>query len=95
MDIRQDIRPVTYLRARAAAVLAQINSTRRPVIITQDGTPAVIQAPRSYERMQKAIGLMKILAQGEADVRRGRVVGQDRVFAALRARLKKNRNAGS
>lgn len=96
MNIDQDIRPVTYLKTKTAAVLAQINDTGRPVIITQDGKPrAVIQDPGSYERMRNAIALMKLIAQGEADVRKGRIVKQERVFARLRARLKKWRHAGS
>lgn len=96
MNIDQDIRPVTYLKTRTAAVLAQINDTGRPVIITQDGEPrAVIQDPGSYERMRKALALMKLLAQGEADVLKGRVIKQGRLFAALRKRLKKRRNAAS
>lgn len=94
MNINQDIRPITYLKTRAAAVLAQINDTHRPIIITQDGEPrAVIQDAGSYERMRKAIALMKLLAQGEADVRKGRVVEQGRLFGALKAKLKKKRNA--
>lgn len=94
MNIRQDIRPVTYLKTRAAAVLDQLNLTRRPIIITQDGEPrAVLQDPVSYERMRKALALMKLLAQGESDVLKGRFLEQDALFAALRAKLKKKRNA--
>ena len=90
MNIRQDIRPVTYLKTKAAAVLDQINDTHRPIIITQDGEPrAVIQDPESYESMRQALAMLKLLAQGEEDVRRGRAVPQERVFAGLRARLKK------
>jgi len=37
MNISEDIRPVTYLKSRAADLLKQINETHRPVIITQNG----------------------------------------------------------
>lgn len=94
MNIRHDIRPVTYLKTRAAAVLDQLNSTHRPIIITQDGEPrAVLQDPESYERMRKALALMKLLAQGETDVLKGRLLEQDPLFAALKSKLKKKRNA--
>lgn len=94
MNIRHDIRPVTYLKTRAAAVLDQLNSTHRPIIITQDGEPrAVLQDPESYERMRKALALMKLLAQGETDVLKGRLLEQDSLFAALKSKLKKKRNA--
>lgn len=96
MNIKQDIRPVTYLKTRAAAVLDQLNDTHRPIIITQDGEPrAVIQDPESYERMRKALALMKLLAQGESDVLKGRLLEQGSLFAALRTKLGKKRNAKS
>ncbi len=89
MKITEDVRPVTYLKSRAAAMLTQINETHRPVIITQNGEPrAVLQDPESYERMRSAIGLMKLLAQGEEDVRSGRTSGQEAVFKRLRYKLK-------
>ena len=57
MRMREDIRPVTYLKSRAADLLAQLNKTHRPVIITQNGEPrAVLQDPESFERMKTAIG---------------------------------------
>ncbi len=50
MNIQTDIRPVTYLKSRAANLLKQINETRRPVIITQNGEPKVVlDARRNIE----------------------------------------------
>lgn len=90
MNMKEDIRPVTFLKGRAADLLEQINTTRRPVIITQNGEPrGVLQDPESYERMQRAVGILKLIAQGEEDVRAGRVMPQARVFSRLRSRLEK------
>jgi len=92
MKMREDIRPVTYLKSRAADLLAQLNETHRPVIITQNGEPrAVIQDPESFERMRAAIGLMKLLAQGEEDLRSGKTYDQDDVFRRLDKRLKRQK----
>ena len=67
MSIEKDIRPITYLKSRAADLLRQVNETRRPVIITQNGEPrAVLQDPQSYESMRNALGLLKLIAQGNA-----------------------------
>ncbi|MFO8074372.1 MAG: type II toxin-antitoxin system Phd/YefM family antitoxin [Polyangia bacterium] len=88
MSIDDEIRPVTYLKARAADLLDQINDTRRPVIITQRGEPrAVLVDPRSYDRTRAALGLLKLLAQGEEDVRRGRVEPQRKVFDSIEKEL--------
>ncbi len=84
MNIIEDIKPVTYLKSKAADLLQQINETRRPVIITQNGEPrAVLQDPKSYQNMRNAIGLLKLIAQGESDIRKSRVRGQEDVFKEL------------
>ena len=89
MNITSDIKPVTYLKSKAALLLNQINETRRPVIITQNGEPrAVLQDPESYENMRNAIGLLKLISQGEDDVRNGRFNPQKDVFADIEASLK-------
>jgi len=81
MNIVNDIKPVTYLKSRAADLLNQINETQRPVIITQNGEPrAVLQDPVSYENMRNAIGMLKLISQGEVDARCGRTKPQEKMF---------------
>lgn len=88
MRMKEDIRPVTYLKSRAADLLAQINATHRPVVITQNGEArAVLQDPESYEQMRRAIGVLKLVAQGDADVQAGRTMAADAVFAGMRKKL--------
>ena len=89
MSIENDIKPITYLKSRAADLLKQINETRRPVIITQNGEPkAVLQDPKSYERMRNAIGLLKLISQGEEEIKNGKVTPQDEVFSVLDSKMK-------
>ena len=89
MNIIDDIKPVTYLKSRAADLLNQINETHRPVIITQNGEPrAVLQDPESYENMRNAIGILKLLSQGETDVRNGRTKPQKSMFNEIESELK-------
>ncbi|MCK4504975.1 MAG: type II toxin-antitoxin system Phd/YefM family antitoxin [Candidatus Aegiribacteria sp.] len=89
MHITSDIKPVTYLKNRAADLLNQINETHRPVIITQNGEPrAVLQDPKSYENMRNAIGILKLISQGEADIRDGKAKIQEDVFRDIEATLK-------
>lgn len=88
MKITEDIRPITYLKSKAGALLDQINETHRPVIITQNGEPrAVIQDPESYENMRKAIGLLKLISQGEESVKKGQWKHQNEVFEQLETSL--------
>lgn len=88
MDAKKDIRPVTYLKNHAAELLSQVNESQRPVFITQKGEArAVLQDPKSYEQMRSTIGLLKLIALGEDDIRSGKTKNQDQVFADLEASL--------
>jgi len=90
MKISSDIKPVTYLKSRAADLLKQVNDTRRPVIITQNGEPrAVVQDPESFENMKKAIGLLKLISMGEENIRAGKKQTQKEVFDMIGKDLKK------
>ncbi len=89
MNISTDIRPVTYLKSKAADLLKQINETHRPVIITQNGKPrAVLQDPESYENMRNAIGMLKLISQGESEIRDGKTKSQEEVFKDIENVLK-------
>jgi len=89
MNITSDIKSITYLKSKAADLLNQINKTHRPVIITQNGEPrAVLQDPESYENMRNAIGILKLVSQGESDIKDGKVRSQEHVFKDIENTLK-------
>ncbi len=89
MNIATDIKPVSYLKSKSADLLKQINETHRPVIITQNGEPkAVIQDPKSYENMRNAIGMLKLISQGEEDIKKEVTRTQEEVFEKLETLLK-------
>ncbi|MDY0402292.1 type II toxin-antitoxin system Phd/YefM family antitoxin [Sulfurovum sp.] len=90
MHIVNDIKPVTYLKSRAADVLKHINETHRPMIITQNGeAKAVIQDPKSYEDMRNAISLLKLLSIAEEDIKNGNTHSEEDVFDSVEELLKK------
>jgi len=90
MNITSEIKSITYLKSKAADLLNQINETHRPVIITQNGEPrAVLQDPKSYEKMRNAIGILKLVSQGEGDFKNGKAKSQEAVFKDIENSLKK------
>ena len=90
MKIMKDIKSVTYLKSRSADLLNQINETRWPVIITKNGEPlAVPQDPKRYENMRNAIGLLKLISQGEADVCYGRTKPHEKMFDEIEGAFKR------
>lgn len=90
MRIEHDVKPVTYMKTKAAELLRSVDQSRRPVIITQSGEPkGVLMDFASYQELRQATLLLRLVAQGEADAREGRTVPQEQVFKALRRRLAK------
>ena len=88
MDIKNDIKPISYIKANAAEILAQVNETHRPVYVTQNGeAKAVLLDTESYQNMKKALGLLKLLSQGELDLANEKVMLQDDFFAELENNL--------
>ncbi len=37
MNLRSDIRPISYVKSNAAEMLRQVNDTHNPILITQNG----------------------------------------------------------
>ena len=88
MNIKEDIRSISYIKANSADVLSQVNETHRPVYITQNGeAKAVLLDTESYESMNKAIGLLKTIALGEKDIINGNLVEQGNLFASIEKRF--------
>jgi prevent-host-death family protein len=71
-------------------MLRQVNETRSPVVILQNGKPrAVVQDPDSYQSMKDALAMMTILSQGEREYAQGKCISQEKVFANARRRIKR------
>ena len=82
------IKPISYFKANAAAIIDDLRETGEPMVITQNGeAKAVIQDVASYEKDQETLALLKILALGERDRAEGRYRPADQVFADLKAKL--------
>jgi prevent-host-death family protein len=87
MALASRIKPISYLKANAAEVLADLAQGGEPVVITQNGkAKAVIQDVASYERTQQTLAMLKLLALGEADVREGRTRPARDVIKRLKAK---------
>lgn len=91
MRYSSQVKPISYLKANAAEVLAQLAEQREPLVITQNGeAKAVLQDVASFEQTQETLALLKLLALGNQDVAAGKVKPAADVVARLRAK----RNAG-
>jgi prevent-host-death family protein len=87
MKYSTQIKPIRYLKAKAAEIVRKLAEEREPMIITQNGeAKVVLQDVASYEATQEAKALLKILALGNRQVEEGKVVAATEAVRQLRAR---------
>lgn len=87
MRYSSQVKPISYLKANAAEVLADLTEHREPMLITQNGeAKAVLQDVASFEETQETLALLKILALGNQDVAAGKLKPVANVVARLRAK---------
>ena len=89
MDYSKAIEPVTVLKSRSAELIERARESGQPIIITQNGkATAVLQDIETFERQKKALLLLKLLAQGDQELRDGKGVSNAEVKRRLERRLK-------
>ena len=78
------VKPISYLKANAAEVLADLADHREPLLITQNGeAKLVVMDVHSYEAQAQTLALLKILALGQREIEQGHFRSADDVFAEL------------
>ncbi len=88
MHLSQDIKPISYLKAKTAEVINSVNENQRTIIITQNGeAKAVVQDIKSYENLQNSLNLLKLIVQSENDIENNDVIKQDKMFENLEQKL--------
>lgn len=89
MRFKEDIKSVADLMNNTTELLRQANESRRPVVITEDGRARAVGLDiGSYESLRDATLLLKMAAQGEADLQAGKVLPQNQALARVRSRLR-------
>ena len=90
-----DVRPVTEFRANASAFLDQVQSTKRPVVLTQHGrSAAVLLDVGVYEDLLDEVALLRDVRTAEGQIEAGKVAPHSVVARRLKARLLKCRSRG-
>ena len=88
MNLSQNIKPISYLRAKTADVISSVNENKRAVIITQNGeAKAVVQDIKSYENLQNSLNLLKLIVQSESDIENSNTIEQEKMFDNLEKKM--------
>ncbi|WP_322042643.1 type II toxin-antitoxin system Phd/YefM family antitoxin [Paraburkholderia sp. J67] len=78
------VKPISYLKSHAKAIVREITESGEPMLITQNGeAKVVVQDAQSYEDTQQTLALLKLLTLGRKDIEAGRGTPASEVFAEL------------
>jgi len=88
INLSQDIKPISYIKTNAADMMRYVNDNKNPIVITQNGeAKAVLVDIESYQKMQDAFTLLKIVQLSEKDVRAGNFKESKDVFSDIKKRF--------
>jgi len=86
MSAMPNIIPISDLRQDTAGVIKRAAASDEPVFITQRGrASAVLVSSSAYQRTQRELEILRVLARGEAEIAAG--VGHDLDDVMEEARL--------
>jgi prevent-host-death family protein len=84
------VRPVTEFRAHTSAVLEQVHTTKRPVVLTQNGrSAAVLLDVQVYESLIEEVAVTRDIRTAEAQLDAGMGIPHAAVEKRLRDRYLK------
>lgn len=82
MNLKDDVKPITYLKNHTADLVREVHENGRTVVITQNGeAKVVLMDVESFDRGRRAMALLRVLALAQSDIEAGRTVTQDEAFA--------------
>jgi len=88
INILEDIIPVTKVREQIGSVIERARETKRPIVVTQNGSAAVVIIDAAqYQREIQERDLFRAILQGRRDIRERRVFTLEEVEAEIDALL--------
>ncbi|MDF7801836.1 type II toxin-antitoxin system Phd/YefM family antitoxin [Pontiellaceae bacterium B1224] len=84
----QDIKSMSEFRANTAACIHQVQSSKRPVVITQHGkSAAVLIDVAEFEAMSQRLELLEDIAMGESMIDEGKGIPHDKAKELILKRI--------
>jgi len=91
INLRENVKPISYIKANAAQMMKYVNERKNPVIITQNGeAKAVLMDIETYQDTEDAFALMNIIKIAEEDIKNGDVKKAAEVFKDIREKITEN-----
>ena len=84
MQLTKNIQSISYLKANAAELVDQLEQSGEPLVVTQHGKARlVVMDAASYDKLQEALALSKLLSMGRREAEAGKSRPAVTVFAEL------------
>lgn len=88
--LSEDVRPLSEFRANAAAFVEHVQTTRRPIVLTQHGrSAAVLLDVLEYERLVERVEVLEDIRLAEEQIARGEGIDHDEAEQEVLARLRR------
>ncbi|MEO8577058.1 MAG: type II toxin-antitoxin system Phd/YefM family antitoxin [Gemmatimonadales bacterium] len=85
----QDIRPLSEFRASVATFVEQVQTTQRPLVLTQHGrSAAILIAVDAYEALVERAELAEDVQTAEAQVAAGEAIAHGKALSRVVSRLR-------
>ncbi len=83
LDIR-NIKPLTDFRNHIKKYIKELNTTKKPIVLTQHGkSAAIILDVDKFQEMQDQIEFMKKIALGLEDYKNDKIFSSSKVFSEI------------
>jgi len=93
MKYSKAIEPVTTLKTKSAELIRRAKETGQPIVITQNGkATAVLVDVESFESQREALFLLRYLATGAEEIRKGKGVPHQKALRHFEKKLKERRS---
>jgi prevent-host-death family protein len=90
INLKEDIKPISYIKTNAAEMMDYINDHKNPIIVTQHGEArGVLIDVESYQNMINALGILKLIQISEKAIQDGKVYSSEEVFSRLRKKFER------
>jgi prevent-host-death family protein len=84
IHVAEDIVSLSDFKNHASKMLRQVQTSRRPIVITQNGKPAgVLISPAAFDYLSYKNRFIKAVEKGLADVEQGRVLTDEELDRTL------------
>lgn len=87
--LRDDIKSVSEFRARTAALIGQVQKTKRALVLTQRGlSAAVVVDVGEYERLVEELEFLRDIHVAEGQLAKGEGISHDEVRSRVLSDLR-------